>query len=589
MSDKNKNVMSIFGILVFAVALFFFLFFSTNLFNSNTDNIAQIRKVEKKLSNIEIPNIQDVELNNKNIDTKDNNFQGVPTPPSMTDYDFIAHPTYPDFAEPYQTSINGGVLRISDRIIYDKGYYVRNGEWQEFDLGGSFYPGSSDWLIDSANVDFSDLDDFSDTSPQYVLVYSCSLVNNVWDCHENMWQLNIINNNNNESEDKCIKIFGEGNPEETLNIFILPVNYPSDELVYEKPYDLDDFTVNFENDVNRLLFSANSTNGYGLLMVEPFTSNLDKISVFIYPIYNYFEPTPGGHFEVARYFREKLSQECIYYEEKSFIHLLIGEKQEEKHSGWIGAKGSALFSGSFREKRSGYGYTLTTFRHELGHQFGAGDTYESGYKKDLIETYNNYYSADYDDFWVFYDDWILGKELNNSNDGERPSSLPPNCALDPGCSAWCEGEVLPIGDLNPCAQYDEETTCNDRSDGRPWCTWYPSVHPYFESQCVPDTIGLIDIGTNCKEGTGCYYGCMGRGFRSHTEENLAAQWIDNAGRLQGYDVPTRDFINDVLHCCHPSTCDEDAYDYSNCEAFRETYENHRINNYDRYTGCFGCV
>ncbi len=198
MSNKNKNVMSIFGILIFAVALFFFLFFSTNLFNFDAEGMARINKADKGLD-VKIPNI--VIEGEDNVKVK----KGDIVIPSISDinpaefkyYDFIAHPTYPDFAEPHQTSINDGVLTISDRIIYNKGYYVLNNQWREFTLQGDFHPDSDYWLLDSASVYFFSLNGFSDIFPQYVLIYSCSLVNNAWDCHWDnpnnpKWQLNII-------------------------------------------------------------------------------------------------------------------------------------------------------------------------------------------------------------------------------------------------------------------------------------------------------------------------------------------------------------------------------------------------------------
>ncbi len=188
LSDKNKNIISIFAIVTVAIILFVYLFFSTNLFNFDAEGMARISKADKGLE-VEIPNI--VIEGEEDVQEKKGGIviPSIPINPSdLMDYDFIA---YPGFSDPYNTNINNNVLSISDRIIYDTGYYSIGGApWTPYNLQGSYYPGSSDWLLDSANYNLPS--ELNTGGPHYVLVYSCSYTNGAWDCHGNMWQLNIV-------------------------------------------------------------------------------------------------------------------------------------------------------------------------------------------------------------------------------------------------------------------------------------------------------------------------------------------------------------------------------------------------------------
>ena len=196
LSDKNKNIISIFAIVSVAILFFVYLFFSTNLFNFDAEGMARIQKAEKGLD-VQIPNI--VIEGEDYVGVKENKKDIVI--PSISDinpaefkyYDFIAHPLYPDFAEAHQTSINNGALSISDTIIYNTGYYSINGNaWTPYTLQGNPYTSGSPWLLDRGTSNLN----LPSQGTHYVLVYSCSYVNNDWDCHGNMWQLNIVEDSN---------------------------------------------------------------------------------------------------------------------------------------------------------------------------------------------------------------------------------------------------------------------------------------------------------------------------------------------------------------------------------------------------------
>ena len=180
LNDKRKNVISFFAIFILAVALFFFLFYSTNLFNQNVDNIAQIRKVEKQLEDVNIPEIPEYEIEEKTPNNGEN--LDVPSIPSIGNYQKIAdHTQYTSFAGA-EFTINNNVLTTSDKLVYNTGYYSINGAaWTQFTLTGTQYQ-NYPFLLDGGQANLpNELSTIPGT--HFVIVFSCSLTNNgqSWD------------------------------------------------------------------------------------------------------------------------------------------------------------------------------------------------------------------------------------------------------------------------------------------------------------------------------------------------------------------------------------------------------------------------
>ena len=197
LNDKNKTIISVIAVVALGFTLFFFLFFSTNLFNTDLENVAQIRKIEKQMNDISIPGIPEVEYVDE--ENQRNNLD-IPSIPSVEDYETIAHQTYPAFSEAYFNINSNNVLSISDKLIYRTGYYSINGaNWVPFTLSGTQYQ-NYPFLLDSGQAVLPD--DLNDDGTHFVIIFSCNLVNNAWDCHGDgnipaKWQLKIIQNTNN--------------------------------------------------------------------------------------------------------------------------------------------------------------------------------------------------------------------------------------------------------------------------------------------------------------------------------------------------------------------------------------------------------
>jgi len=120
---------------------------------------------------------------------------------------FAAHPLYPSFEQPigalsldhntltFNTSDIQKSIAIStnDTAVYKTGYVsVAEGAWQQITLNGNALGTSLIWISGTAtatiNVLQSSIND-SNSSNNYIIIYSCTRVNNTFDCHDSKWQL----------------------------------------------------------------------------------------------------------------------------------------------------------------------------------------------------------------------------------------------------------------------------------------------------------------------------------------------------------------------------------------------------------------
>jgi hypothetical protein len=117
----------------------------------------------------------------------------MPTDPSDI-VGFAAHPLSVVFsAATPGFSLSANNVLVSDTAIYRTGWYSINGTaWRSFNLTGNSYSTNSNWLKNSATRSLPTLG----IGEHYIIIYSCSYINNTrsWDCHDNRWQLLVINN-----------------------------------------------------------------------------------------------------------------------------------------------------------------------------------------------------------------------------------------------------------------------------------------------------------------------------------------------------------------------------------------------------------
>jgi hypothetical protein len=106
-----------------------------------------------------------------------------------------------------------------------------------------------------------------------------------------------------------------------------------------------------------------------------------------------------------------------------------------------------------------------------------------------------------------------------------------NCDPVPGCPTWCRGNPKQVQRTDPCAKRLNLEDCQNeyfQDDGYYSCVWIETstrITDFFGSKCVPSLEDYGNIGGMCEEGTGCYFGCYGDGWRS-TQNSLYAGFFN---------------------------------------------------------------
>jgi len=139
-----------------------------------------------------------------------------------------------------------------------------------------------------------------------------------------------------DGSDKCVKIFGDSQSSKSMNIFFVGVGYNQGQISCETECNLNSFDKILENDITHFLFNEDQREGFGILSVEPFASNLDKVNVFMLSEsmdcdyqnepYCYFDPN----------IESLVIESCQDYVKNNPIHVIIGydDPTTYGHGGW---------------------------------------------------------------------------------------------------------------------------------------------------------------------------------------------------------------------------------------------------------------
>lgn len=346
--------------------------------------------------------------------------------------------------------------------------------------------------------------------------------------------------NNIVDKTYCHKIFGKAKPADAMNIVFVGSGYNQNEIFLgsRRIFDPNSKVKNLENDVDRLLYSTSTIEGYGLLTIEPFKSNLDKVNVYMLSTPYNFDYSNGreGWFFQTRPIIEAKCPQLIANDILSHIHTIVGYDDPFLFGfGGGGLHGSV----THRQGQHNFAYMVINFVHELGHGFGLNDQYSAAY-----QTWEPH---------VMMDSYNI-----------------PNCDNSPGCSKWCSGETL-SAPTSTCTNFLNETECNAHSFSNN-CLWLETVDQYLGGQCIRNFDFDHNIGTGCIAGTGCYLGCSWAGYRPTPDFNFtdqANQRIDQKGRKHVYEPVSERFVEDIFNCCYPSSCDN--YDQNYCLDFSQRY------------------
>ncbi len=197
----------------------------------------------------------------------------------------------------------------------------------------------------------------------------------------------------------------------------------------------------------------------GILSIEPFQSNAEKFNFYFIDDYRDLDcdSSTTCKSNVAR----NLAEQCGGYDE---VIVLVNSDN---------ARGWAYLNGHFAVSRaySRFGPAPGVTVHEFGHSFG-------GLSDEYVNTAHESKT------------WLPNCEPANTTDA---------------CSDWCSGEpVEPETIFNECNYILDMDTCEDD-----WgCMWLDVPDPYFGTSCVGKYY-LESVGTECQEGTGCYWQCDG--------------------------------------------------------------------------------
>ncbi|MDQ5938321.1 MAG: hypothetical protein QG603_751 [Patescibacteria group bacterium] len=346
--------------------------------------------------------------------------------------------------------------------------------------------------------------------------------------------------NNIVDKTYCHKIFGRAKPADAINILFVGSGYNQNEIFLGsgRVFDPNNRAKNLENDVNRLLYSTSTIEGYGLLTIEPFKSNLGKVNIYMLSTPYNFDYSNGNEYSFYLY-KEMAEAECPQYIASDILlhtHTIIGYDDPALYN--FGG-GSLEASALHRQGQHNFAHMVRNFIHELGHGLGLFDQYALAYQT-----------------------WVPQIMI--------PSYSIPNCDNSPGCSKWCSGEPL-AAPTSTCTNFLNEAECNSHSWSNQ-CLWLEAVDQYLGGQCIRNFDFDHNMGTDCIAGTGCYLGCSGAGYRPTPDFNFtsqAHQRVDQKGRKHVYEPVSERFVADIFNCCYPSSCDN--YDSNYCSDFSQRY------------------
>jgi len=170
--------------------------------------------------------------------------------------------------------------------------------------------------------------------------------------------------------------------------------------------------------------------------------------------------------------------------------------------------------------------------HELGHSFGnLGDTYVG---------------------WMSFDG-------NPGADFLSTVNTQPNIDVG-GCPKWCKSNTGPYS--TECTEIPDELSCRQHertlqpfNDQTHWscndpikcCVWLTEPDPFFKTQCV-NFRDDKNIGTDCFETSGCYYGAGSAQmiWRSSNSENIMG---DDTMKAESFDAVSEQALRAIFERC----------------------------------------
>jgi hypothetical protein len=189
--------------------------------------------------------------------------------------------------------------------------------------------------------------------------------------------------------------------------------------------------------------------------------------------------------------------------------------------------------------------------HEIGHEFGLGDYAIGPIKNDGSP--NLIWNQDFMYHWYNID--------------------------QAGCPKWCQS-YKPVNQYtsSECLTFTTKAACiaYNRPDcsGDNCCVWSDTKFDYFNSNCVPWS-GSENIGINCLNETGCYFGAA----YSHYAWKPTANSFETI-MMNGYgdfDSVSQRQILSVFKCCMNSNYSSPLTQNLDCSSYKQQYQDYLKN------------
>ena len=309
--------------------------------------------------------------------------------------------------------------------------------------------------------------------------------------------------------------------------------------------------------------------------ISPFKENLNKTAFYSINIENADENSICSNYDIGfnggvvcdnSKIYEEINKFCEIDDVRGLITIVI------LNSNRGGSGGDIIYIGTDKEREPEVNFALkkNVAIHEVGHNFGLADLYFGAL----------YFDGRPSKFWdVNYSRAFLNVD-------------------GPGCAKWCNSykpvseytesltsKCLTFTEKQDCVSFNRylEGFCNYEGTDAACCVWSDEKFEYFNTNCVP-VIGTENIGIDCLEGSGCYFGAVygnyawrpvnSRGFSESIMYGLSTDSFDSVSERE---------LSKVFKCC----LSEESSGLD-CVDFRKTYSDFLENiNFKKRIGSCG--
>lgn len=316
---------------------------------------------------------------------------------------------------------------------------------------------------------------------------------------------------------KKVYILNNGDPRGKLDLLFIPRN-------------VSDFSV-LESNINNILFNTGITS---LFNTEPFKSHQSQFNISYVDknINEIFFDCPRDKPDLTkpiqlRFFvcnNNKIKEVYARFD-PDYIVVISNDSEHISSAGEILYLNESLGSSLVSYRRLG-----RTFVHEFGHQFGG-----------LVDEYAV----------VPFSEGPCRTSQNYECFKNYAEALKIYPNLDTiGCPKWCKSYDInkdtSLTERNKfCGAAKNSEECKTLTS-QYGCVWFELEHPFFNSHCITELAGNNNIGINCDDNTGCYFG----GDYGQLAFNPGGSVMSGSTMNRGFNEPSKKHLESILKCCY---------------------------------------